>query len=291
MPPKRNRNLGLQMGLLALVFAIATSKPARGIQSSDDSQSRPPVSNSDVLIVQRARQILNSPERWNRADNRNCPANEPKVSLYCALEKATDEITHDFAHRGAAMQEARFVIDGDLAPNNHYDHRLMGYNNDPHTTFADIQRFFDLLQGRIEGRLEQEEIGQRVSARPAFANPDSEPVTQTDIEIVKKVESILESQAKWDRTSSQQCSNNARTFGLYCAFEAASISVTGKPDYNGPAIGEVRSLISKTAPNAPRYSARLVDYNNDPTVTFEDLQRLLKQAQTDLQNRLAVQEK
>jgi len=54
------------------------------------------------------------------------------------------------------MQEARFVIDEDLAPNNHYDHRLMGYNNDPHTTFADVLRFFDLLQGRVEGRLAEQ---------------------------------------------------------------------------------------------------------------------------------------
>jgi hypothetical protein len=30
--------------------------------------------------------------------------------MYCALEKAPDEISGNFAHRGAAMQEARFVI-------------------------------------------------------------------------------------------------------------------------------------------------------------------------------------
>jgi hypothetical protein len=31
-------------------------------------------------------------------------------SLYCALEKATSEVTGHFAHRGAAMQEARCHI-------------------------------------------------------------------------------------------------------------------------------------------------------------------------------------
>ena len=291
MPPKQKAELRLQLGVLTLVLTIAASMSATSAQSLDDSQSQPPVSKSDVMIVQMARQVLNSPEKWNRADNRNCPGNETTFSLYCALEKATDEITHDFTHRGAAMQEARFVIDGDLAPNNHYDHRLMDYNNDPHRTFADIQRFFDLLQGRIEGRLaEQDEIVQLLSAKPPTLN-QTDKVTQTDIEIVKKVQEVLGSPESWDRASSQDCKPDAKTFGLYCAFEAASIALTGKPNYNGPAIGEVRTLISKTAPNAPHYSARLVDYNNDPTVTFEDLQRLLKRVQTDLQNRLAVQGK
>jgi hypothetical protein len=36
-------------------------------------------------------------------------------------------VTRDFAHRGAAMQEARLVIDGNLAQNNNYNHRLMDY--------------------------------------------------------------------------------------------------------------------------------------------------------------------
>ena len=158
MRPKMNLSAKLQIFVVAFVFIAAATKPARAAQSTDDSQSRPPVSKSDVQIVQRARQILSSPEKWNRSDNRVCPETETKFSLYCALEEATYEVTQDFAHRGAAMQEARFVIDDDLAPGNHYHHRLMDYNNDPHTTFADVQRFFDFLQARIEGRLEEQEV-------------------------------------------------------------------------------------------------------------------------------------
>ena len=117
------------------------------------SQSRPPVTEGDVRIAVRAREILNSPEKWNRADNRVCPTNQATFSLYCALEKATEEVSKNFEHRGAAMQEARFVIDEVLARGNHYEHRLMNYNNDPKTTFADVQRFFDLLEQRIKERL------------------------------------------------------------------------------------------------------------------------------------------
>lgn len=148
--------VALRVCVVVLVSAAAATTPVFAAQPSDNPQARPPVSKSDVLIVLKARQILNSPEKWNQADNRKCPATATKFSLYCALEKATNEETRSFAHRGAAMQEARFVIDDDLAPNNHYDHRLMDYNNEPHTTFADVQRFFDLPQGRVEGRLEEQ---------------------------------------------------------------------------------------------------------------------------------------
>ena len=44
----------------------------------------------------------------------------------------------------------------DIAPNReNYHHRLMDYNNDPTTTFADIQKFFRLLEDRITKRLEK----------------------------------------------------------------------------------------------------------------------------------------
>lgn len=53
------------------------------------------------------------------------------------------------------MQEARFVIE-DIAPHvKEYKHRLMDYNNDPKTTFADIQNVFRLIEQRINQRLRE----------------------------------------------------------------------------------------------------------------------------------------
>jgi hypothetical protein len=121
-----------------------------------DSNADPPVTQEDVRIVQHAKAILSSSAKWNRADNRECPKTAKTFSLYCALEIATDEVSGHFQHREAAMQQARFVIDSDLAKGNHYHHRLMDYNNDPTTTFADTQRFFQLLEGRITARLSEQ---------------------------------------------------------------------------------------------------------------------------------------
>jgi hypothetical protein len=140
--------------LSSAAFAQATQGKFQG-----DSTADPPVTQEDVRIVQRAKAILGSPAKWNRADNRECPKTAKTFSLYCALETATDEVTGHFEHREAAMQQARFVIDDELAKGNHYNHRLMDYNNDPTTTFADTQKFFRLLEDRIVARLAKQQGG------------------------------------------------------------------------------------------------------------------------------------
>jgi hypothetical protein len=125
----------------------------------DDPEVHPPVTQDDVRILVRAQQILNSPAKWNRNDNRNCPAEEKQFSLYCAVEKATDEVTGQFAHREAAMQEARFVVDEIAANRPNYHHRLMDYNNDPTTTFADIQRVLKTAEANVEKKLAAQKAG------------------------------------------------------------------------------------------------------------------------------------
>jgi hypothetical protein len=109
------------------------------------------VAADDLRIVQRARQMLNSEQVWNRADNRQCPPHKKAFSLYCALEKATQEVTGTFDHRGMVMEDVRSVIDENMNPKD-YPHLLMGYNNDPATTFADIQKVLKLAEERAAKR-------------------------------------------------------------------------------------------------------------------------------------------
>lgn len=256
---------------LALLTCTVAAEPC------DDSDARPPVARADLRIAKRAGQILDSPKKWNRADTRDCPARAKTFSVYCALEKATDEVSGHFEHRGAAMQEARFVIEA-IAPNvNRYEHRLMDYNNDPTTKFADIQKVFRLLEERIAKRLK--EGPSELQAAAACGPP---PLTAAEIRIVERVRGILDSPSKWDRASTQVCAADAQSFGLYCAFEKASREVKGSFDGSGAAIDEVRSLIDHN-----KYPARLVDYNNDPAVTFGDLQKLLQLVEERLVRQLA----
>jgi len=246
---------------------------------TDDPNARPSVAKADIDIVRRAAQILNSPAKWNRADNRVCPLDAKTFSLYCALEKATEEMGKNFEHRGAAMQEARLVIE-EIAPEaNRYSHRLMEYNNDPQTSFADIQGVLWLLQKHIAMRLANQ---QGAPGTRAF----TVVVTTADLQVAKRVRELLDSPAKWNRGDAE-CLAEAKTFNLICAFEKAEKEVSGSAS-DGAAIREARAMISELDPSRSKYKARLADYNADPAVTFADLQNFLRQLEGRLVVRMAA---
>jgi len=139
---------------LAVMAQAPVAKPVPATQPTvaDDPDARPPVTPADLRILKRARELLDSPSKWNRADDRKCPASARTYSLYCALEVATTDVGQHFEHRGAALQEMRFVID-EIAASRNYDHRLMDYNNDPTTTFADVQEVLRITESLIALRL------------------------------------------------------------------------------------------------------------------------------------------
>ncbi len=141
--------------LLCTFSAGAQSGNPSASSATDDSEVRPPVTEADLRIVKRARELLDSPSKWNRVDNRKCPRRASTLSLYCALETAAMEAGGKFEHRGAALQEVRFVID-EVTPNRDYDHRLMDYNNDPTTTLADIQQVLGIAETIFALRLKSD---------------------------------------------------------------------------------------------------------------------------------------
>ena len=256
------------------VMAQATSTPPA---VKDDSNARPPVTASDLQIVKRAREILDSPAKWNRADNRECPPGMKTFSLYCAFEMATVEVSGKAEHRGAALQEARFVID-EITVNRNYEHRLMNYNNDPRTTFADIQQVFDIVERLIALRLKTDASG---------TSPVRPSVTKADIEIARRARQLIDSPAKWDRNPAQECAPAAKTFSLYCALATAITEINGAYDDGEATIREARRLVAES-PNARNYKARLIDFNNDPTTTWADVQKLLQAVEERLLKQLAV---
>jgi hypothetical protein len=288
---KTNTHVGFAVAVLMLPLTVgAQGTNAQSAAAMDDSNARPPVTKADLQIVQRARKILDSPSKWNRADNRECPAEARTFSLYCALEKAMTEVSGNFEHRGAALQEARFVID-EIAAERNYDHRLMRYNNDPTTTFADIQEVFRITESLIALRLKgRSSNGEASTAQPpaAAAGSEAKPaVTKADIEIAKRARQILDSPSKWNHSPSQDCPADAKTFNLFCALAKAATEINGVFDEVGPALREARHVIDETAPNAKSYKARLIDFNNDPATTLADIQKLLQLVEERLAKRLA----
>lgn len=133
------------MIVMVLVTVLAT--PA-ALQSQAPAHA---VSSQDLRIVQRARAILDAPIKWNHADTGNCPADAATFSIYCVLDKASKDLTGTFDDGGAAPHEGRQIVDFVAARK--YGARLVDYNNDPATTFADVQAFFRILENRLTRQL------------------------------------------------------------------------------------------------------------------------------------------
>jgi hypothetical protein len=134
---------------VVLFFILPLRAQILADKSVDNPDVIPSVKKIDLQIVQRARAILSSKSKWNHADTRVCKSTAKTFSLYCALEKAAQEVSGGFEHRGAVMQQARFVIDDLNIKKKDYEHRLMDYNNDPNTTFEDIQKILRLLEACV----------------------------------------------------------------------------------------------------------------------------------------------
>ncbi|MES3037654.1 MAG: hypothetical protein V4736_07075 [Bdellovibrionota bacterium] len=128
------------------------AKVKNGLKESTPSDVVIPVTKTDVKILQKASKILSSESKWNRDDNRECPMEAKSFSLYCAMNKASIEVNGEFDHRLPAMEELRRSVE-DFTKNKKYEHRLMGFNNDPSTTFADIKRILLLTEDRLSLRL------------------------------------------------------------------------------------------------------------------------------------------
>jgi hypothetical protein len=113
-----------------------------------DTLTEIPPNDVDREILRRAALVISSDSVWNRADNRKCPADAKTWSIYCAVERATIEVTGGFHHRRPAMELVREIVEA-RSKGKSYQHRAMGYNNDPSTTLADVRSVFDEAIARI----------------------------------------------------------------------------------------------------------------------------------------------
>jgi hypothetical protein len=115
----------------------------------------PQVTENDLHIIARTREILDSPEKWNHADSGTCAADATTYSLLCALQQASTEVGGSFDNRGAAAQEVRFAIDDMVGNEKHYNSRITEFNNDSVTTFENIQEVLRNAENNLTEKMAQ----------------------------------------------------------------------------------------------------------------------------------------
>lgn len=129
------------------------SETSHALHLAVDASREVKPSSIDRSIVERAAKILSSDAAWNRADTRKCPADAATWSIYCAMEKATIEVSGAFHHRRPALQVVREIVD-ERTVGRPYQHRLMDYNNDPTTRLEDVQSLYAEALKRIDADVE-----------------------------------------------------------------------------------------------------------------------------------------
>ena len=123
-------------------FAVSEfRRTGTALQFQIDSSHEVPPTELDRQIVRRADAILSSDPAWNRADTRECHPTDTTWSIYCAMQRATIEVTGGFHHRRPALQVVREIIEVRTA-GRPYAHRLRDYNNDPMTRLSDVRTLF-----------------------------------------------------------------------------------------------------------------------------------------------------
>ncbi len=113
-----------------------------------------PATAEDLRIIDRADALLKDEASWNRNDDKLCADDNvaKKWSLYCALETACIEVIGRYEHTRVALQEARFAVE-DATAAKPYAGRLMGFNNDAATRFADVKQVLQAARDRVRSRL------------------------------------------------------------------------------------------------------------------------------------------
>jgi hypothetical protein len=186
-----------------------------------------------------------------------------------------------------------------------YPSPLVGYNNDPATTFGDVQAFFRALEERLAkgdtamasdaveieiytggtGVIRTYNGWYSVSGASAAASTlkfqidtaQQIAASPLDREIVHRASTILSSDAVRNRADNRKCDPAAKTWSIYCALEQATIEVTGGFHHRRPALEIVRVIVEDRT-KGRKYHHRLMDYNNDPTTRLDDVRSLFEEA-------------
>ena len=104
-----------------------------------------PPTKDDIRIINRSIELLADLKTWNKNDDRTCPPNPQRWSMFCALMQATEEVSGSVHYRQPALQAVREVFGGNRVSK----HRLMDYNNHPDTTLVEIHNLLRTAQGRL----------------------------------------------------------------------------------------------------------------------------------------------
>ena len=114
------------------------------------------VSNADISILKRAKEILLSKESRNLNADRNCDDDieTGDFSFYCSLYYAAIDVDGVYRHRRPAMQAVRKELVNRYPGN--YVHRIRDINNNPEITNKELLEVLDVAISELTLELKKE---------------------------------------------------------------------------------------------------------------------------------------
>jgi hypothetical protein len=112
-----------------------------------------------------------------------------------------------------------------------------------------------------------------------------QPVDENDLRVLDGAAALLVDASHWNRHDTRECEAGAATLSLFCALQEASIEVLGKYDHRRVALQEVRFAIEEVS-GGREFEHRLMDFNNLPETSIDDVRRVLAIARSRVAERL-----
>ena len=100
-----------------------------------------------------------------------------------------------------------------------------------------------------------------------------------DLKIIQRADSILSDSSKWNKQDDRKCDDDIANgkYSLFCSLYKASIDITGEYIHRRSAMQIVRFTVEKYE-NGRVKEHRLMDWNNHPDTTFEEVKKVLKES-------------
>jgi hypothetical protein len=106
--------------------------------------------------------------------------------------------------------------------------------------------------------------------------------TANDIAIIARTIELLPNAGVWNKNDNRECPTGQTRLSMFCALMQATTEVSGSIHYRQPALQAVREVLNTV--DASRVKThRIMDYNNHPDTTLQEIHALLRSAQTKLQ--------
>jgi hypothetical protein len=103
-----------------------------------------------------------------------------------------------------------------------------------------------------------------------------------DIAIINRAIALLPTSEVWNKNDNRQCPVGQAKLSLFCALMQATTEISGGIHYRQPALQAVREVVN-TLPQERVKTHRIMDYNNHPATTLQEIHSLLRAAQALLE--------